>query len=668
MPRFSKKIILLSLLIISVIGFLRFNQPKPILRVEHIDILDRRKQYNTFARLNPKSGQSLEANCTAYFSSFDRIKRPLLEEQASFQHNGLLFKKAKWLKEEARKYRKERRQKKLKPEDGYEQKLLEKYYKKCEEHSIYEEGFVADMAHMRAFGKCFLDNKQHLGRQTRLCQQASTELFPFLLGELPRVEVMDEGSRSPKPDSRSCFINQLMRKGHGSGIVIPILPSYSRSQQLVRSIRLIKVLRAINNTLPIEIVLMDDSPVRKDLKMDIILAATKNETRLPTSFLKHMAKNPDGSPVYPEQEIRFVYLERAIDKRFYAMSDTLMMTLAPLLSSFEKAAVMTTRTIPLMRNLEELLLNSDLQTHGTKFFRGRAVQAHKLTRFPAGYFETNDLVNNIANVGEYEHTMFGLNRSHDVYSKRIKHEGYSQLIDPTFFLINKRVALPGLLISASLQYYTVIGSKYDFLGDNHEGLWLGQDLAGNVDFVDFNAHFAVGAGILTPQDNLKHKGPSQELCSSSWAQLSDRDDQSLVYVTTHQIENKVLPGFDMALKEKFSVEKDSGNPSDLMVDDTIYRNKLRKNPLRIESILRPVAVGDRKFNRDGLADLPWIQYDRFGALDDYWCAYDVVGSVELPARGLVTELSEEWQKWYNAIIEVWLLSSHQQSSSLVLYE
>lgn len=668
MFRIKKRLILISLLLLALIAFTRYDRPQAPQLIEKLEVTSRRDRYVNpiYAKWKPRD-QDHESNCKAYFGYFDNLQRISLEQQAKFQHDGLLFKKTKWLREAGRIYRKETRRKHQKFEDNYEDLLMERFYEKAAQHSRFEEGFVNDMAHMRAFGKCFLEDNSYASKHAKGCEQVSSQLFPFLLGELPRI---DYDGKKPKPASthdNECLPKQLMRKGDGDGIVIPILPNPSRSQQLVRAIRLIKVLRAVNNTLPIEIVLMDDIAVRKDLKLDIMLAAKRADMKLPASFEKVMSDEGITEVTLPAQEVRFVYLQRAVTEAFYKNSDALMMNLSPLFSSFERAIVLSTQTIPLTGDLSALLSDPDLKQFGVKFFKSRAVFEQRLSRYPGGYFETNDLINGMADVGTNETNLFGLKRARNTYTKRVKHESYPQLIDTSMFIVDKLKALPGLLISTALQYYPVISSKYDFLENNFESLWLGQELTGNIEYVPFNAHFASVAGILTPPENVQLGIPTKELCSSSWAQVSDKDDINLLYVTTHQIENRVLPEFDIALREKYLI-KVSKDPTDPEVDDTIHKTFLKKNPLRLETVLRPVAVDTRQFNKEGFPELPWNRKGLFGSLDDYWCAYDILGSTNLPLRGLVTEIVEPKKTWYNVLIEIWLLSSHQQSSNMGSYE
>lgn len=657
----KRRVVFLALLILVVVFFFKFGSTDASPPLEHLNILQRRKQYSNSIQV--KENDNLESKCVSYFRQMSKLNRPGLEEQFSHEHDGLLFKKTKWLREAGRIYRKETRRKHQRFAENYELLLLEKFYKKSAEASRLEEGFVNDMAHMRAFGKCFLENTKSLSRQAKLCEKATSTLLPFLLGELPRIDFCGSSPDSSVRSDDLCFVKLLMRMDQGDGIVIPILPRGSRSQQLVRAVRMIKVLRATNNTLPIEIVMMDDKPVRKDLKDDLILAAKRDDMKVPESYLRYLGKSSKEKVDLPKQNIRFVYLERAIDKRFFTLSDPLTMTLAPLLCSFQRAIVLSTQTIPLTRDFLHVLDSSDVKNHGTKFYKSRAIQEQKLTKYPPGYFETNDLVNQLADVGSNETLAFGVKRSRNLFTKRVRSESYTQLLDTSMFVVDKLKALSGLLISAALHYYPIIRAKYDFRNDNFESLWLGQELAGNIEYVPFNPHFAIAAGLLTPPENVQVGPPSRELCSSSWAQLSEVDDTTLLLVTTHQIENRVLPDFNVALKEKYLTKTTLSE-----VDYTIHEQKLKRNPLRIETLLRPIVVDERIYNRDQLVELPWVQESLFGSLDDYWCAYDIVGTTSLPNRGVVTDLNEEQQLWYNSLIEIWLLSSHQQSSSMVSYE
>lgn len=668
MFRIKKRLVLVALLLLALIAFTRFERPQSLPTIEKLEVTTRRSRYSNpiYAKWKNKE-QSLEGKCKSYFGQFNKLDRLTLEEQAKFQHDGLVFKKTKWLREEGKKYRKESRRKHKKIEDNYESKLLENFYKLTSEHSKFEEAFVNDMAHMRAFGRCFLEENQAASKQAWLCEQVSPALFPFLLGEPPRIDYNGNKPKQSSLQTNDCFAKQLMRKGQGDGIVIPILPGPSRNKQLVRAIRLIKVLRASNNTLPIEITFMDDTSVRPDLKKDILLVAKRTDMKLPESFGKYLTEEGISDFSLPEQEVRFVYLQRAINKSFFKPSESLMMSLAPLLCSFERAIVLSTQTIPLARDISEALGDPDLEKFGVRFFKSRAIYEQKLNKFPPGYFETNQLVNGLADVSANETKVFDLTRARNVFTGRVRHESYTQLIDTSMAVIDKPKALAGLLMSTALQFYPVINSKYDFSQQNFESLWLGQELTGRIEYVPFNANFASVAGILTPPENVAQGIPTRELCSSSWAQISDKDDSSLLYVTTHQIENRILPVFDKALSEKYLV-KVNKDPTDPTVDDTLHRTLLKKNPLRLETVLRPMSTDERHYNKEGFAELPWNRKGLFGSLDDYWCAYDIVGSTDLPLRGVVTDIPEKQKLWYNALIEIWLLSSHQQSSSMGSYE
>ena len=69
-------------------------------------------------------------------------------------------------------------------------------------------------------------------------------------------------------------------------------------------------------------------------------------------------------------------------------------------------------------------------------------------------------------------------------------------------------------------------------------LWLGQYISGINEQIIFNFNYAIMPGILTPSQNLpKDLIECLEICSSSWGQLSDIDDISLLYITSHQLQN-----------------------------------------------------------------------------------------------------------------------------------
>lgn len=665
--RLRRKSALLLLVTIGTLLFISFHRYSPQAPVQPIlrkNILERRDSYS-----NPvydawtqkeRPNKLLEQNCRDYFSELNSLpSEPSLEQQNLFKPNHDLFRRVKWIREETKKLKRTLRKDKIKFDDSHTQQVETAFFARSQEFSNFENAFISDIAHMRNFGKCFLDEKLS---DTSLCDASSARIFPFLLGKAPVVDTAKTTGEQDKLVSHGCFLQNVHSSSKGRGIVIPILPSKSRNEQLTKAIRLIRVLRVLNNTLPIEIAIGDGEPVRKDLRKDIFSGALSDNPKFPSSFMSLAGENP----LFPKQDVRFVHLERALVNGAEKLkSDSFVATLAATLSSFEEAVVVSLKTIPLVRDLNTLFEDPDYKQHGAKFFKKRAHADDKLLKYPSGYFEINDLVNKFADVTPVDSELFGMEKPRFTYTTRVRNDCYNGLIDSSMFIVNKKKALKGLLVTLALHYYPILNAKYKVrLNSFMDGLWLGQELAAVSKYAHFNSHFAVAAGVFTPQENLPEGSVSKELCSSSWAQLSNMDDKNLLYVTSHQIENKVLPGFDPALKEKYTFQK----PGSEEREETLYKATLKQNPLRIRNVIQPMVLDDPIPNPDGEPSMPWAEQVMFGSLADYFCAYDKVGGVNTPTRGLTIDYLENDWKWYDAVIDVWTLSLYQRSSNMVSYD
>lgn len=678
MVRLRRKslILFLALLVIGVVFMTNAYRPHqfadPILPQT---IIERRSSYTnpiyaSWAK-NNRPEKDLAQNCQDYFNALKKLPdEPSLLQQGNYKPHHDLFRKVKWIREETKKVKKSLRKQKVRFEDFHEREIENRFFLEAQRFSKYENAFVNDITHRRNFGVCFL-NGEKTSNDASLCTAISKKLYPFLLGQPPFFETAerkldDSFSDKERQYLEGCFVNNLNTMGEGKGIVVPILPSLSRNEQLTKAIRLIKVLRATNNTLPIELVLSDSEPLRADLKKDILSAALSEKPQFPKSYHEYIKDHPEDKLIFPKQDVRFVFLGRALaDHIEEVKSDSFMIALAAGLNSFEETIVMTLKTIPLLKDLSLLFKNPTYKQHGIRFFKKRANPEEKLTKYPPGYFEINDLVNKFADVTNQDEQSFGLRSTKLTHTSRVRNDCYKQLVDPSLLVVNKRKALKGLLMSLALHYYSILHTKYMFNDDKYfEGLWLGQDLARVADYTLFNTHFAVAAGILTPEENMPKTSVSKQICSSSWAQLSDVDDKTLIYVTSHQVENKVLPEFDKALKEMYTIDTAGLDEK----DDALYEATVKKNPLRIRNAIRPLVIDELMPNHEGELETPWAFEEKFGSLDDFYCAFDVVGSANTPTRGIVVKYLDNESAWYNCVVDIWSLSLHQRSSNMASYD
>lgn len=616
---------------------------------------------------------TMEENCRIYFKHLLDSKYLLL---AGKEFDSTIYKRSKWIQQEVRNFKKELRQKGIKMDHLHMLEVEKRYIKEALKASELEQGFTNDVSHMRVFGKCLTDSKT-----LDSCSAISAALFPWFLGDMPSIELWHTTEEQPLKKS-GCLPKQLIEGSEGQGIVIPLLPGKPIHKQVSVAVRLIQVLRALDNNLPIQIVYFDDEALSSDDKLSLLQSARQDAQAFPISVADYLRLSGIEEPelVFPKQELSFINLKSVVASDYLHIRPNFALSLATLFNTFEEFVFLSTQTIPLLHDIQSLFENPDYKTHGTLFFKLRAIFEYKPSKFPTGFFEINELVNKYATVQPEDIEYFKLQLPNRAHTNRVRDSGFQHLLDPSMIVMNKKKTLSGLLLSSALQFYPLLSSKYDFSKDvNGEFLWLGQELAGTRELVNFNKHFGAVAGVLTPPENLPAESTSRELCSSSWAQLYDTDDHTIVYVTSHQLENRLLPEFGEALMRKFSTgaprqksyystteEDEEGVPMD--VDDTLAVNTVNKNPLYIKSLLQTIAVEKPYITSENEPRVPWIEQELFGSLNDYWCAYDVVGSASLPDRGLVIDYSEKTLSWFNFLLDLWLVPTYRRGSKIVLLE
>lgn len=597
---------------------------------------------------SPSENTGLDPNCDRYLkklsSYLPRRRLPSFEKVVTTKFPQLLYEKKKWIAEEKKHYRRRLQSKGIRFEESHINDLSNFYYQQLQQLSAFEEGFVEDLNHLRVFGKCLMDSQcSFLGKDASF-NEIVRQLFPWFLGLMPSVD------RKLAPAPPKNIIAQARETLKGRGIVIPLLPEKEKFLQLVNTEKLIRILRTMGSELPIEIIYVDEEFINEKSATSI-LAAAKDEINIALeSRNEYLNANQLISSMLkmPSQEVRLVNVKPTINPAL-PINDNLMFALSSIFNSFEEAIVISPQTIPLMKDLQVLFENDGYKEHGTLFFKRKALLEFKPQKPPRGERDMNDLINNYARVNDFDKLFFGINAPDIQDTNVIRKKGYTKFLDPSLMVINKSKVLPGLLISSALPFYGVLSGAYDFSGQfNPELMWLGQEISGAVEKVHFNKRNAVAAGVLTPPENLPEDSPSQELCSSSWAQLYD-DGYTLVYITSHQLDNLHLRPFLREVRTKFSVTKDGK-------DQAVVHPMIEQNILAIQSVLVPHAIENPKFDLMGQLSMSWRRVDSFGLADDYWCAYDVVEGAHPQGRGTTIDYGSSLTSWYMFLVDTWVQS------------
>lgn len=661
-----RSIVLLTLLLLLVIGVLySLKSHQPFAELQHIDFIQARKSFVNpiYQKWAPKDRleKLVLENCILYFNEFQSgsTNLPSFGDLMSYQFSPLLYKKSKWIAEEKKHFRRVLREKGIQLDDSHMPILENRFNEETRILSRFERAFAQNSASLRLFGKCYLTESTKL--DDRSCKQIMSRLLPALLGNLPSVESWE--SNVVKEDAaRQCVVESIKEKMKGKGIVIPLLPKQDLAKQTLLVARLIHVLRATQNTLPIEIVYVEEGEINKQRKELLISAARDLTPKLPSSTKSYLeAYDILLTFELPQQDIRFINLRPAISKNV-PVTDSLVWILSTVYNSFEELILLSPHTIPLLENLAVLFDNEQYASLGTFFFKHRSLLSYKPHKFPSGFFEVNNLVNEYGGPQNDDFKYFKLSKSKQLATRWVRELGFTKLLDPSLAVINKKKTLSGLLLATTLPFYTFLQPKYDFTGElNPEILWLGIEMAGGS--VHFNKNSAAIAGILTPPENTPPGMLSRELCSSSWAQIHEDEDAFLVYVTSNQLENKVLPEFAPAIFNKLTstVEKKGVKHANVnkiegqgSIDDELVLRTVKRNLLFIETALQPVAVEKPDAQENDEPSSPWYLIDGFGSANDYWCAYDIIGSIELPTRGLLINFSEKVMSRFLFLFDIWL--------------
>ncbi|KAK6459083.1 mannosyltransferase putative-domain-containing protein [Scheffersomyces xylosifermentans] len=676
------------------------------------------------SRRTSKDVVPISQACTDYFTELSRVypgnpgsEIVDLEWIQSVNVNADIYKKSKWIRERKRSLRLELHKIGKRVNDNHLKQLEEEFVVASKELSKFESKIFEEFNHIKVFGTCYLEKwnetSSPVDKLKKLGTNFEKRLYPWISGELPRFENWRGDTLGPNefPEfdkkklesykESEVFTRNLQGKSNGKGIVIPLLPVSPRDKQIENITRLIKVLRAMKNQFPIEVMHLGD--LTKDEMKKIAFAARTDISRLPSSYKKYLElKNKNSVEVsavtnddYPKQIIWFADLTPVKNKQQHPLvskaysynSPNFVLSMSTIFNSFEESIVLGSSSIPLVENLgKHFFENDSYKQNGILFFKNPSHYTTKVRRFPPGFHEVTNFIRAQLMPSQEDAVYFGINMRDPEMSptNRVFEEGFQDLLDPSVMVINKSKVLSGLLISSNFQLYKIFTTRFESIKDelNPEFLWVGQEIAGTNDRVNFNNNYAVSVGILTPEMNKPSIATmAQELCSSSWGQLSDVDDFTLLYVTSHHLENwrSDNMAFQLDLKAKFTTKEkekvdnifkpgDQEKTEMIRENSSIFQNKIVSNPLYIESIMRPPTIRDPIFS-EGFREpsQAWIKQEEFGAYkgNPYWCSYDVVGNPVTGERGTVINLSDVTQAWYKFILDVWYRDEHQDEENMM---
>ena len=365
---------------------------------------------------------------------------------------------------------------------------------------------------LRIYGQCFLTNSAALGNLD--INDLESRLFPEFTGNFPIVTrwdgrsvegfpVLSKSSNNEikdiivKNSVENSFWRQVKENMNGRGIVISI-GEYGVNEVK----RLLKVLRVLQNRLPIQLVHKGDI---SDYSIGEIINAGRGKLEL----------DFDGQAYSVEyiQDIWFVNVEKCLTENssdlFKRFSNK---WLASLFNSFEEMILMDTDAVP-FTSIESLFHSIEYKETGAFFFKDRIIDETVMAMNVRMY-------KNLLPSAK-ECSLFNISRltnytlQNDFFKSHYKHTMESGVV-----VMRRRDHLPGLLLSTSAQLWKQTSEP--FYGDK-ELFWLGQAMAGSEQY-RFNEDPAGALGIL--EYNSKHK--SDYVCSTQIAHFDK--NQTLLWI------------------------------------------------------------------------------------------------------------------------------------------
>ncbi len=448
-----------------------------------------------------------------------------------------------------------------------------------------------------------------------MCHDSEIRLFPWLSGQypiftrwdgkvyqgIPNIEsIMTTGKDKKRIKPNTCYMEFMRKSFNGKGIVFSISNSYVNV-----AIKLISVLRALDNKLPIEFV-HDEGELNDDSKQRLIDSGRNDIILTPeiTQLLKNL-KPGTYTNEFPKQEIWFVDVTRAVSKDyregiFVGFSKKL---LATIFSSFDETLLVDADTVLLIPPEQFFELDSYKET-GAVFYKDREIDL-RIGKSDTDFFRS-------LLPTQLDSDIFGIPLSTNfTLNNRYLGQGFEHLQESGVVAIKRSNHFSGLLIATQLVIW--IPSRSRVWGDK-ELFWLGQSIAGNENY-HFNRNAAGAVGEISKQEYRPNSKQSIELCSTHPAHVSDHDDHTLLWINS---------GFQTC-KLSNAAEKDLTTWlfKDRFVDVEQLRNYY-ESPLKIEYVLIPPDGGIHiKSPPSGEPDKSW----RYGGLcfGHSWCSYDVIG-------------------------------------------
>ncbi|KAH3674690.1 hypothetical protein WICMUC_003106 [Wickerhamomyces mucosus] len=426
------------------------------------------------------------------------------------------------------------------------------------------------------------------------------------------------------PSKKNCFLDNWRSSLNGKGIVLSVADKYESD-----IIGLIRVLRGLNNRLPIQLVHKGD--LSDNAMKNIVKVAREDNPKVPLSLYEKIKFDIPHN--FPKQEVWFVNAKRCIKKEyqghFVGYANKLI---AYLFNSFDDTLLMDTDTIPLVKP-HAFFETGPYKRTNTIFFKDRFL-FERISTHDSVFFKR--LMPTLV-----DESIFGIPKVGNLTleNRYIKHQ-YKHVMEAGVVGIKRSTHFLGTLTAIQLNFWGATNTR--IWGDK-ELFWLGQSVAGNENY-EFNKHDVVAVGELTPMSERPKNTIAHELCSTHPGHLSGDDDFTLLWINSGARYCKI----DGTAEEDFKNDERFKSFSDAKSLDIFYHN-----PVKINAALVPPG-GDRYAPND--RNEPAFGWVMTGSCGQYlWCAYDIIGgSVDPLDRGAYVEYDNVTEYRNEYLGRLWL--------------
>lgn len=462
---------------------------------------------------------------------------------------------------------------------------IERDYRNMVRQSMKIEQQMADtMTLFRIYGKCFIDNN-HIAELNPIFNDLTTKFFSSFSSILPRYSIENvvlqensipifnnlnqfDGEFKSFNSSEENFIHFFKKNSNGKGILISATNRHSKDIA-----KLIRVLRALNNRLPIQIVHRNDL---KDYNREhISLVGTADVEHLldPTSQeyekfkpeLDLLNQYKKYGSEFPKQQIFFVDISKAIShaskRDFVGYSNKI---LALTFCSFKEVIVFDADSVPLIP-IEDFFNHAKYKLGGAYFFKDRSLRDYN------DWVETNYFTKLMPSHRESIDSLFDLKITEKTLNNTYM-TGWRHFQEAGVIVIDRQKHFVGILAAIILLIWKE-PVKSSVWGEK-ELYWLGLSMVGDEGY-EFNTLAAGSVGQLSTNPKFKYypNFDAHEICSSHPGHVDE--DGKLLWINS---------GFDYCKKNAYSSDLNRFPFLKIGGDEVL---KMYTVPLQIDSLVVP---------------------------------------------------------------------------------